>query len=245
MSSCWGHSFGWPAAAAVAAGAWRTTYAGARAWPHAASFGSWHCCQGRDRRSRALWQRGPRGEVCGRRAGGPIPSTASGARTAVGRQERHGLRRAGHLCRRGQWYRRCQGSKPKATSCGLWHEHGPATRLSRSWFCCGSWQRRRWRMRPLPARGARESKAEPWPDSRGAAWHARRGYSVPRCQLRCRWRSGMWTSAGRAQFKGIRWPRCVATHTPGRRTGTARFPQGGAHAAGANRRGFEALVTMG
>ena len=189
---------------------------------------------------------GTRGDVCGRRAGGTTPSTASGARTAVGRRERHGLRRAGHLCHRGQWYhRRCQGSKPKATSCGLWYERGPATRLSRSRFCCGSWRRRRWRMRPLPARGNCAFKAEPWPDGRGADWHVRRGSSVPRCQPRCRWCSVMWTSPDRAQFNGIWWPRCVATHTPGGRTGAAGLPQGGAHSAGANRRGFEALVAMG
>ena len=129
-----------------------------------------------------MWQRVPRGGKRGRRAGGPTPSSARGARTAVGRQARHGLRRAGHLCRRGQRYhRRCQGSKPRAASCGLWYEHGPATRLSRSWFYCRSWQRRRWQT--LPAKGTCAPKAKPWPDGRGADWHVRRGSSAPRCQL--------------------------------------------------------------
>ena len=69
--------------------------------------------------------------MCGRRAGGPTPSTASGARTAVGRQARHGLRRAGHLRRRGQCYhRRCQGSKTRAASCRLWYARGSTWPLS-------------------------------------------------------------------------------------------------------------------
>ena len=85
----------------------------------------------RDRRSGAMWQRRPRGGKRGRRAGGPTPSTASGAWTAAGRQARHGLRRANHLCGRRQCsHRRCRGSKPSAASCRLWYQRGPAGRLS-------------------------------------------------------------------------------------------------------------------